>query len=67
MGEVGLYHGVRTADVNAIGDVRALCFTRANLERLRRRYPRIGGRILWNLSEVLAQRVANTTAKVEGR
>ena len=67
MGEVGLYHGVRTADVDAVGDVRALCFTRANLERLRNRYPRIGARILWNLSQVLAQRVANTTAKVEER
>jgi len=65
MGEVGLYHGVRTADVDAVDDVRALCFTRSNLERLRNRNPRIAARILWNLSEVLARRVANTTAKVE--
>jgi predicted RND superfamily exporter protein len=65
MGEVGLYHGVRTADVDAVEDVRALRFTRANLERLRNRYPRIGAVVFWNLSELLARRVANTTAKVE--
>ncbi len=64
IGEVGLYYGKRTADVDVVTDVRALRFTRANLERLRSRYPRIGARVFWNLSEILADRVANTTAKV---
>ncbi len=63
VGEVALYHGKRTADVEAVTDVRALRLTRDNLHRLRRRYPRIGAQVLWNLSEILALRVANVTEK----
>jgi len=28
---------------------------------LRRRYPKIGGQVLWNLSHVMADRLANAT------
>ena len=31
------------------------------LERLRSRYPRIGGKLLWNLSKVMAGRLAHAT------
>jgi hypothetical protein len=41
--------------------VRVLRLTRANLERLRRRYPRTGAQIYANLSAILADRVATTT------
>jgi len=64
VGEVGLFHGARTADVTAESHVRALRITRATLERIRRRYPRIGSQLYSNLSEILADRVANTTARV---
>jgi predicted RND superfamily exporter protein len=61
VGEVGLYHGKRTADVEALTDVRLLRLDANNLERLRRRYPRIGAQVLWNLSGVMANRLASAT------
>ena len=64
VGEVALYHGKRTADVDAVTDTRVLRLTRDNLESLRTRYPRIGARVFWNLSEILAERVANVTLRV---
>ncbi|MBW2667520.1 MAG: MMPL family transporter [Deltaproteobacteria bacterium] len=64
VGEVGLFHGYRTADVVAETDVRLLRFTRESLERIRRRYPRTAARLYSNLSDILADRVATTTAQV---
>jgi hydrophobe/amphiphile efflux-3 (HAE3) family protein len=64
VGEVGLFHGFRTADVVAESDVRLLRFTRASLERIGRRYPRTAARLYSNLSDILADRVATTTAQV---
>jgi CRP-like cAMP-binding protein len=64
VGEVGLFHGARTADVTAESDVRLLHLTRESLERIRRRYPRIAAVLYANLSEILAGRVASTTARV---
>ena len=58
VGEVALFQGVRSADVEALSDVRLLRFSRSDLERLSRRYPRIGTRVLSNLSEILAGRLA---------
>jgi predicted RND superfamily exporter protein len=63
VGEVALYHGKRTADVDAVTDVRLLRLTKQNLDRLQRRYPRIGARVLWNLSQVLAARMARMTER----
>jgi predicted RND superfamily exporter protein len=63
VGEVGLYYGKRTADVDATTDVRLLRLTRTNLDRLARRYPRIGARVMWNLSQVLAARMALVTER----
>jgi predicted RND superfamily exporter protein len=64
VGEVALYEGKRTADVDAVSDVRVLRLNKANLMRLRNRYPRIGSRLFWNLSEILAGRLAKLTGKV---
>jgi len=66
VGEVALFHGKRTADVDAVTDVRLLRLTGDNLDRLRRRYPRIGSRVLWNLSQVLAARMAEVTERQRG-
>jgi predicted RND superfamily exporter protein len=57
VGEVALFSGTRSADVQARTDVRLLRFTKDDLMRLRRRYPRIGAQVLENLSEILAERV----------
>ncbi len=57
VGEVALFSGIRSADVVARTDVRLLRFTQSELERLRRRYPRIGAQVLGNLSEILANRL----------
>jgi predicted RND superfamily exporter protein len=64
IGEVALFHGVRTADATAETDVRMLRLTRDNLERLARRHPRVAARLYVNLSETLAHRVATTTRHV---
>ena len=61
VGEVGLYHGKRTADVEALSVARLLRLDFDNLSRLRRRYPRIASQVLWNLSRVMADRLANAT------
>jgi hypothetical protein len=64
VGEVGLFHGFRTANVVTESDVRLLRLSRESLERIRRRYPRIAARLYSNLSGILADRVATTTAQV---
>ncbi len=59
VGEIGVYHeSKRTADVDAVTDLRVLRLTKENLMRLRNRYPRIGSRVFWNLSQILAGRLA---------
>jgi predicted RND superfamily exporter protein len=57
VGEVALFKGERSADVESASEVRLLRFTQKDLDRLRRRYPRIGGQVLANLSEILAGRL----------
>jgi CRP-like cAMP-binding protein len=64
IGEVGLFQGARTADVDALTDVRVLRLTPESLDRLCKRYPRIGGRVYRNLSEILAGRLARATWRV---
>lgn len=64
VGAVAFFRGRRTADVEAISDVRLLRLTSWDLERIRRRYPRIGAQIYRNLGDILAARVAATTSKV---
>jgi predicted RND superfamily exporter protein len=64
IGEVALFEGRRTADVHAKTAVRLLRLTLHDLERLKRRYPRIGAQLYANLSEVLAGRLASLTRRV---
>jgi predicted RND superfamily exporter protein len=64
LGEVGLFRGERTANVDCESEVRALRFNQDNLARLQRRYPRTASTLLRNLSEVLADRLAGATARV---
>ena len=65
IGEVGLFQGVRTANVDALTDVRVLRFSDATLHTLYRRYPRIGVLLYRNLAKVLAQRVTTLTGRVD--
>lgn len=67
IGEVALFEGRRTADVHAKTAVRLLRLTLHDLERLKRRYPRIGAQLYANLSEVLAGRLASLTRRVTER
>ncbi|MDX1579028.1 MAG: MMPL family transporter, partial [Gemmatimonadota bacterium] len=64
VGEVGLLQGERSADVDCVTDVRLLRFEPQDLERLRRRYPRIAAQVLANLNEILAGRLVAATARV---
>jgi predicted RND superfamily exporter protein len=64
LGEVGLFHGERTANVDCETDVRLLRLDQSNLARLQRRYPRTSAHLFRNLSDVLAERLAAVTARV---
>jgi len=64
VGEIGFFHGRRTADVQADSECTLLLLTQSNLARLQRRYPRIGAQIYRNLSHVLADRMARSTARM---
>jgi hydrophobe/amphiphile efflux-3 (HAE3) family protein len=64
VGEVAPFHGTRTADVDVTEDALLLRLTLADLERVRRHYPRIGAIVYRNLSDLLADRVANTMEHV---
>jgi predicted RND superfamily exporter protein len=63
IGEVGLYYGQRTADVVSVGPCRLLRLDHEGLERLHRRYPRTGRRLAWNLSAIMAERLARATQR----
>jgi CRP-like cAMP-binding protein len=62
-GEVGLYYGKRTADVETLTEVRLLRLDPESLGRLGKRYPRICARVLWNLSQIMAGRMAEATER----
>ncbi len=63
-GEIGLFSAQRTADVEALTDARVIAFDPDDLERLRRRYPRIAARVFLNLNRLQAERLVRTTARV---
>jgi CRP-like cAMP-binding protein len=67
VGEVALFEGERTANVHAKASARLLRLTLRDLQRLKRRYPRIGAQLYANLSEVLASRLASLTRRVAAR
>ena len=64
LGEVGLFRGERTANVDCVTDCRLLRFDQENLARLQRRYPRTAAKLMRNLAEVLADRLKAATARV---
>jgi hypothetical protein len=64
VGEVGYMGGERTADVDALTDVRLLRFDSKDLEWLRRNHPRAGALVYRNLNRIQAQRLVRTTARV---
>jgi predicted RND superfamily exporter protein len=64
LGEVGLFRGERTANVDCETDTRLLRLDQQNLTRLRRRYPRTSAHLFRNLSDVLAGRLAAVTTRL---
>ncbi len=58
LGEVGLFHAQRTADVDVVEDTRLLRFTQKSITHLGRRNPRVAAVVYSNLSESLAHHVA---------
>ena len=66
LGEVGLFRGERTANVDCLTACRLLRFDQENLARLQRRYPRTAAKLMRNLSEVLADRLKSATQRVRG-
>ena len=64
LGEVGLFRGSRTANVDALTDVRVLRYSEATLKTLQDRYPRVGAQIYRNLAKVLAGRLTALTDRM---
>jgi predicted RND superfamily exporter protein len=64
IGEVGLFHATRTANVEATTDARLLRVTQASLDRLSRRSPRTASVVHRNLNEILAGRLADVTGRL---
>ncbi|MGI9590210.1 MAG: MMPL family transporter [Myxococcota bacterium] len=64
VGEIGFFHGRRTADVETASECTLLRLTHSNLSRLQRRYPRVGAQIYRNLNHVLADRMARSTERM---
>ena len=62
LGEVGFFTGEpRSSNNDIVDDTRLLRFTQKNLERLRRRHPRIASSLLRNLNQVQAERLSKQT------
>jgi len=64
IGDVGLFTGERSANADVAKDARLLRFTPNNLQRLRRRYPRIASTVMRNLNEILARRLSDLTDRL---
>jgi predicted RND superfamily exporter protein len=65
VGEVALFDRRRSADVDAETEVRLLRFGEEDLERVRRRYPRIAATVLYNLNKIQARRLIENTRRIE--
>lgn len=62
IGEAGFFGQRRTANATSRTPVRMLRFDAQDLERLRRRYPRIAAVVYRNLNRIQAERLARVTA-----
>jgi predicted RND superfamily exporter protein len=65
LGEAGYFGQKRTANALATTPVRVLRFDSQDLERVRRRYPRIAATVFRNLNRVQAERLARATAMLQ--
>jgi predicted RND superfamily exporter protein len=65
LGEAGFFGQRRTANVDALSPARLLRFGSEELERLRKRYPRIAATVFRNLNRIQAERLARTTAMLQ--
>jgi predicted RND superfamily exporter protein len=65
VGEVAYFAAKRTANVDASSDALLIRFDSEDLERLRRRYPKIAAAVFRNLNRVQAERLVRTTQKVQ--
>jgi predicted RND superfamily exporter protein/CRP-like cAMP-binding protein len=66
-GEIGLFHQVRTADVDVLDDARLLRLDRDSIDQLGRRYPRIASVVFRNLNSTLAARMTRATQRERER
>ena len=65
VGEAGYFGQRRTANVDAVTDVRVLRFNSQDLERLRLRHPRIAATVFRNLNRIQAERIARMSAMIQ--
>lgn len=65
LGEIGLFKGQRTANIDTLTDVRVLCFSGQALQRLRKRYPRVAATLYRNIAAELATRLTETTTRLK--
>ena len=63
-GEVALFTGTRTANIDAMTEVRVLRLNRESLERIQNRYPKIAAQIFWNLTGTVSERLADVTTRI---
>ncbi len=63
-GEVALFTGKRSANIDAMTGVRVLWLNQESLERIQSRYPRIAARLFWNLTGTVSERLADITRRV---
>ncbi|MEQ8661517.1 MAG: cyclic nucleotide-binding domain-containing protein, partial [Gammaproteobacteria bacterium] len=64
IGEVALFGGTRTANVDAVSDVRLVRLDEDSMDRIAGRYPRIASVLYRNLGAVMAGRLADVTAQL---
>lgn len=65
VGEVALFHRRRSADVDAVEETRLLRFGEEDLDRVRRRHPRIAATVLYNLNRIQARRLVENTQRMD--
>lgn len=63
-GEVALFTGTRTANIDAMTNVRVLRLNRESLERIQNRYPKIAAQLFWNLTGTVSERLADVTTRI---
>ena len=65
VGEIGLYHDLRSANVEVVENARLLRVTQKSLTRLKKSYPRIAAQVFSNLNDVLASRLVKASHRIQ--